>query len=130
MVEVKGAKSLVAACVYPVDEGMEVFTNTQGLHARKTTLELILSTHKQDCLSCVRSGNCELQQLCQDYGVDDETAYDGDKPTSRGRHAVHMVRDNSKCILCRRCVAACAKWQDAGSSAQRARLRHPHRLRL
>ena len=73
VVEVKGAKSLVAACVYPVNEGMEVFTNTPKVQAaRKTNLELMLSTHNQDCLTCVRSGNCELQQLCREYGVDDQ----------------------------------------------------------
>ena len=67
MVEVKGARSLVTACVYPVNEGMEVFTNTEKVRSsRKITLELILSTHDRKCLSCVRSGNCELQQLCKE----------------------------------------------------------------
>ncbi len=109
MVEVKGARSLVTACVYPVNEGMEIFTNTERVrHSRKTTLELILSTHDKKCLSCVRSGNCELQKLCKDYGVDDPEAFAGetvryDLDTS----AAHMIRDNNKCILCRRCVAAC-----------------------
>ena len=70
VVEVKGARSLVASCVFPVNEGMEIFTNTpKVIESRKTTLELILSTHKKECLSCVRSGNCELQQLCKDYGI-------------------------------------------------------------
>ena len=70
VVEVKGAKSLVAACVYPVSEGMEVVTNSQRvIDARRTTLELILSTHNKRCLSCVRSGSCELQKLCSDYGM-------------------------------------------------------------
>ena len=116
VVEVKGAKTLVTACVYPVNEGMEVFTNTKRvLDARKTTLELILSTHKRECLSCIRSDNCELQQLCHDFKVDDEHAYDGANPTYPvDDSAVHMVRDDNKCILCRRCVAACAKWQGIG----------------
>ena len=75
VVEVKGARSLVAACVFPVNEGMEIFTNTpKVLEARKTTLKLILSDHKKECLSCVRSGSCELQQLCADYGIEDEYA--------------------------------------------------------
>ncbi|MDR1892413.1 MAG: (2Fe-2S)-binding protein, partial [Oscillospiraceae bacterium] len=66
VVEVKGARTLVTACVYPVSEGMEVFTNTKKTQkARRLTLELILSTHRRACLSCVRSGNCELQKLCQ-----------------------------------------------------------------
>ena len=64
---------LVASCVYPVSEGMEVNTNSLKVQkARKTTLELILSTHDKKCLSCVRSGNCELQKLCLDYGIEDE----------------------------------------------------------
>ena len=109
MVEVKGARSLVSACVFPVNEGMEIFTNTQKVRdSRKTTLELILSTHNRKCLSCVRSGNCELQKLCKEYGVDDEGRFDGVLPEFNFDDSMaHMVRDNSKCILCRRCVAAC-----------------------
>ena len=64
VVEVKGARSLVASCVYPVNEGMEVITNSPAvLKSRRLTLELILSTHEKKCLSCVRSGDCELQRL-------------------------------------------------------------------
>ncbi len=109
VVEVKGARSLVASCVYPVNEGMEVFTNTpKVLESRKKTLELILSTHDRKCLSCSRSGKCELQALCHDLGVDNETAYDGERKVYEiDATAPHMVRDNNKCILCRRCVAAC-----------------------
>lgn len=109
MVEVKGARSLVTACVYPVNEGMEIFTNTERVRkSRKTTLELILSTHDRKCLSCIRSGTCELQQLCKEFGVDDETRFDGANPVHEyDDSAIHMIRDNGKCILCRRCVAAC-----------------------
>lgn len=109
MVEVKGARSLVTACVYPVNEGMEIFTNTERVRkSRKTTLELILSTHDRKCLSCVRSGTCELQQLCKEFGVDDEGRFDGANPIHEyDDSAIHMIRDNGKCILCRRCVAAC-----------------------
>ncbi len=109
MVEVKGARSLVAACVFPVNEGMEIFTNSEKVrNSRKTNLELVLSTHRKECLSCVRSGNCELQKLCKDYGVDNETKYEGAYPEAQyDDSAAHMIRDNSKCILCRRCVAAC-----------------------
>ena len=107
--EVKGARSLVAACVYPIDrEGTEIFTNTPAIQKyRKTTLELILSNHDKKCLSCPRSNNCELQKLCLEYGVDEtkfsgeETKYDVDSTT------LHLVRNNNKCILCRRCSAAC-----------------------
>ncbi len=109
MVEVKGARSLVAACVFPVNEGMEIQTNSERVRkARKTTLELILSTHNRKCLSCVRSGSCELQALCLEYGVDKPERFDGASPDFAFDDSMpHMVRDNSKCVLCRRCVAAC-----------------------
>ena len=109
MVEVKGARSLVAACVFPVNEGMEIFTNTEKVrNSRKTNLELVLSTHRKECLTCVRSGDCELQKLCKEYGVEDEKKYEGVYPEFQyDDSAPHMIRDNSKCILCRRCVAAC-----------------------
>ena len=116
VVEVKGARSLVTACVYPVTEGMEVFTNTPAVQkARKGTLELILSTHNRKCLSCVRSGNCELQKLANDYNIEDEGYYDGERIEYEiDETAAHMYRDNNKCILCRRCVAVCSKNQAVG----------------
>ena len=109
VVEVKGARSLVTACVFPVNEGMEILTNSERVRkARKTTLELILSTHNRKCLSCIRSTNCELQALCLEYGVEKPERFDGAVPESSFDDSMpHMVRDNSKCILCRRCVAAC-----------------------
>ena len=110
VVEVKGARSLVAACVFPIErDGTEIFTNTKKVReSRKRTLELILSTHERKCLSCVRSQKCELQKLCLEYGVDNEGALDGFKPVYElDTSAAHMVRDNNKCVLCRRCVAAC-----------------------
>ena len=108
VVEATGARGLVTACVYPAAEGMEIQTNTAKVQkARKTTLELILSTHEKKCLSCSRSTNCELQKLCLEYGVD-EGAFDGYKPEYElDLSTPHLVRDNNKCILCRRCVAAC-----------------------
>ncbi len=116
VVEVKGARSLVAACVFPVNEGMEIFTNTpKVIESRKTTLKLILSNHKRECLSCVRSGNCELQKLCHDYGIENEYAFEGVKSSyAIDDSAAHMYRDNEKCILCRRCVAVCEKNQGCG----------------
>ena len=116
VVEVKGARTLVTACVYPINEGMEVWTNTpKVIESRKKTLQLLLSNHRKECLSCVRSGNCELQQLCRDLGVTDEHKYDGEMLQSEiDTSAAHMIRDNSKCILCRRCVAVCEKVQGIG----------------
>ena len=110
VVEVKGAKSLVPACVYPIAEGMEVRTNTEKVQAaRRTNLKLILSIHNQTCLTCNRSGLCELQRLCREYGVDNQMAFEGEKIDYQpDTSAVHMVRDNSKCIMCRRCEAVCS----------------------
>ena len=100
---------LVTACVYPVSEGMEVVTSSPRIEkSRKTTLQMILSTHDRKCLTCVRSTNCELQKLCRDYGIEDAGKYDGLNPQyAIDSSAPHLVRDNNKCILCRRCVAAC-----------------------
>ncbi|MBE5934475.1 MAG: 4Fe-4S dicluster domain-containing protein [Lachnospiraceae bacterium] len=116
MVEVKGARTLVASCVHPISEGMEIWTNTpKVLESRRRTLQLILSNHERKCLSCVRSGNCELQQLCFELGVADEAYFDGAKQQYEiDCSAAHMVRDNNKCILCRRCVAVCDKVQGVG----------------
>ncbi|MCI7805408.1 MAG: NADH-dependent [FeFe] hydrogenase, group A6 [Oscillospiraceae bacterium] len=107
---------IAASCVYPVSEGMEVLTNSpKVIESRKKTLQLILSNHDRKCLSCVRSGNCELQKLAKDMGVDDETAYDGEKTVYEiDNSAAHMYRDNNKCILCRRCSAVCEKVQGIG----------------
>lgn len=116
VVEVKGARSLVTACVYPVNEGMEITTNSKKVFdARRTNLELLLSTHKKECLSCDRNGTCELQKLCKDMGVEREDYFQGEKMSYEiDDSAAHMYRDDEKCILCRRCVAACAKWQGIG----------------
>ena len=115
LVEVKGARAFAAACVYPVTEGMEVFTNTPAIRrSRKATLELLLSNHRKDCLSCARSTDCELQALCREYGVDEHKFGDHMLKPDVDDSAVHLIRDNSKCILCRRCVAVCEKNQYVG----------------
>lgn len=116
LVEIKGARSFAAACVQPVGEGMEISTNSPAImRSRKNTLELLLSAHNKKCLSCARSGDCELQTLCREYGIDDDNKYMGANEQYKiDDSAPHMYRDNSKCILCRRCVAACAKVQGIG----------------
>ena len=120
--EVKGARSLVAACVYPVSEGMEVFTNTKKvMDSRKTTVELILSDHDQDCLSCARNNNCELQRLALELGCDGHK-YSGTKNKyQKDTSSSCIVRDNNKCVLCRRCVAACAQYQSIAVIGANAR---------
>ena len=127
VVEVKGARSLVAACVYPVNEGMEVFTNTEKVRkSRKTTLELLLSDHKKECLSCVRSTNCELQKLSYEYGCD-ENRFKGEKAKyEEDTSTSYLVRDNEKCILCRRCVAVCKSVQQVAVIAPARRGFHTH----
>lgn len=112
MVEAKNRRGLLAACVYPAEEGLEVFTNTPTvIKSRKTTLELLLSTHHKKCLSCVRNNNCELQRLAAEYGVD-EDRFTSEEPIYEIDDASpYIVRDNNKCIQCMRCVAACKNVQ-------------------
>lgn len=119
VVEMTGARSLVASCVYPIskfDEGKNILTHSPAvLESRKMTLQLLLSNHNKKCLSCDRSGNCELQALCRELGVDDENVFDGAvNEYEIDTSSKHMYRDNNKCINCRRCVAACEKTQGIG----------------
>lgn len=113
VVEIKGRKGLVASCIHPAEEGMEVLTNTPKVRAsRKTTIELILSSHNKKCLSCVRSNNCELQKLAFDYGVDEDRFKGEDEICPIDDTSPYIVRDNNKCIQCMRCVAACKNLQE------------------
>ena len=114
-VEVEGAKTLCAACVYPVRDGMAIKTNSQrALDARRRVVELIVSNHSKDCLSCIRNTNCELQRLCQELGVR-EDAFAGEKsePTF-DTVSPGIVRNTSKCVLCGRCVETCTIVQGLG----------------
>lgn len=122
VVEVKGKPGLVASCVYPVEEGMEVFTNTAAVrNSRKTTIELILSTHHKKCLSCVRGNNCELQKLAFDYGVDEDRFAQEEIKYDIDDSSPYLIRDNNKCILCRRCTAACENVQGISAIGEIAR---------
>ena len=115
LVEVTGARGLVTSCVYPVNEGMEIKTNTpKVLAARKTNLELVLSNHERKCLSCVRSTNCELQKLANEYGCEEGHFEGASVHYEKDESTAFLVRDNDKCILCRRCVAACKNMQGIG----------------
>ena len=108
LVEVVGGRSLAASCVNPVTDGMVVKTNSKRVRdTRKSTLEMILSDHNKDCLSCIRNGNCELQDMCELYGIR-EYNFEGEKsPSVYDDASDSIVRDTSKCIQCGRCVAAC-----------------------
>jgi NADP-reducing hydrogenase subunit HndD len=111
-----GARAFGAACVLPVSNGMNVKTNTPKLRdARKVNLELLLSNHDKKCLSCTRNQKCELQQMCIDLGVDDENRFAGKiNEYDIDDLSPSIVRNNNKCILCRRCVAACINTQAVG----------------
>ncbi len=111
-----GARALAAACVMPVSEGMVVKTNTPAVRAaRKSVLELILSNHKRECLSCVRSQNCELQKLSKELGVDENRFAGANIEYPLDNFSPSIVRDPNKCILCRRCLAACRQVQQIGA---------------
>ena len=115
LVEIKGGRALQAACVYPVAEGIEVFTNTPKVRsARKAVLELLLSNHDRKCLTCTRNQKCELQALADDLGVGD-IPYLGERCEYEiDDLSPSIVRDNNKCILCRRCVNVCHNIQAVG----------------
>ncbi len=116
VVEVEGARTLVASCATPVSEGMKVYTNSKRVRdARKTVVELLLSEHNGECKTCDRNNDCELQSLAYQMGIEEigligETARQHiDKTTPA------LIRDNGKCIKCRRCVAACNEIQSVGA---------------
>ena len=111
-----GARALQAACVLPATEGMVVKTNTPKLRQyRRTLLEMLLSIHDRKCLTCSRNNNCELQDLCRDLGVENENAFAGSVNEYEIDDASPcVVRNNNKCVLCRRCVAACHAQQNVG----------------
>ena len=119
VVEIKGRRGLTAACTYPVEEGLEVLTNTATVRAsRKTTIELILSTHHKKCLSCVRGNHCELQKLAYDYGIDEDHFKDEEPQYEIDDSTPYVVRDNNKCIQCLRCVSTCNNVQGIGAIGQ------------
>lgn len=112
VVEVDGQRNLVPSCAYPVAEGMKVATHSpRVLRARKTIVELLLANHPDDCLYCVRNGNCELQKLAEGLGVR-ERRYTGERNEHRiDTSSPSITRDPAKCILCGRCVRVCEEVQ-------------------
>ncbi len=116
IVEVEGRRGFATSCIQKVEEGMVVKTNSKDVsEAREVVLDLILSNHHKDCLTCVRNGNCELQKLAQRYNKQD-ILYSGELC----EHEIDcgspsIVRDFNKCVLCRRCVATCKKVQKIGA---------------
>jgi len=112
VVEVEGMRNLVPSCAYPVEEGMSISTHSpRVVRARKTVVELLLADHPDDCLYCVRNGDCRLQELAAELGVR-ERRYVGAKKDSRlDMSSASIVRDPSKCILCGKCVRVCEEVQ-------------------
>jgi len=115
LVEVKGARSLQAACVLPAAEGMEVKTSSKAVReARTTVLKLILARHERECLTCSRNLNCELQKMAEEAGID-AVDYEGEKIEYKVDMASpSIVRDQNKCILCGRCISICKNIQGTG----------------
>lgn len=113
LVEIEGRRALTPSCNTIAEEGMIVRTNTDKVQdARRVVLDLILSTHNRDCLTCVRNGNCELQELCKKFGITD-IEFEGEKVKEKiDDLSPSIVRDASKCIMCKRCVAACKNIQN------------------
>lgn len=112
IVEIEGRRGFVPSCITMAEDQMVVRTDTPELNqSRRIMLDLILSTHNRDCLTCVRNGNCELQALAEKFGITN-IEYEGEKvkPTI-DELSPSIVRDNSKCIMCKRCVAACKNIQ-------------------
>lgn len=122
LVEIKGARALAAACVMPINEGMEIYTNTDKVRkARKFVVELILADHDRACLTCPRNGKCELQALAEELGIDDIKYEMPKKNLPLDLASPSIVRDPNKCILCKRCVAACNEVQQIGAIGIRNR---------
>ncbi len=115
VVEVKGRRNLAPACATDCMEGMEVFTHSaRVVNARRTVVELILSDHPADCLTCAKSGECELQSLAQYLGIRD-IPFKGEQSHYRADFSPSIVRDMDKCIMCRRCETMCNKFQTVGA---------------
>ena len=116
IVEVEGRRGFATSCIEKVQEGMVVHTNTPNVQeARRVVLDLIISNHKVDCLTCTRSGNCELQTLARKFNVLD-IEFKGEMVEHKiDDLSPSIVRDFDKCILCRRCVATCKKVQGIGA---------------
>ena len=116
IVEVEGARGFLPSCIQKVSEGMVVHTNTPALtEARRVVLDLIISNHKVECLTCIRNGNCELQELAKKFNIT-KLEFPGEmKEEKIDDLSPSIVRDSSKCVLCRRCIAACKNVQKIGA---------------
>ncbi len=112
MVEVEGLPNLAASCVYPVREGIVIHTHSERTRqARKVVLELLLTDHPLDCMTCEKNGDCTLQDLAYELGVKESRFGRGEKKLPLDESNPFIVRDLSKCVLCGRCVEMCNEIQ-------------------
>ncbi|MFO7636239.1 MAG: NADH-dependent [FeFe] hydrogenase, group A6 [Clostridia bacterium] len=136
LVEIKGIKGLQASCVYPVSEGLVVTTNSENIRqARRTTLELILSNHNRSCLTCIRNLKCELQALAEKFNIRD-LPFEGEQNVYPIESlSPSIIRDNNKCILCRRCINVCKNIQqvsviDTTNRGFKSAIHSPFKMKL
>jgi iron-only hydrogenase group A len=116
VVEVEGMNGLIPSCSYPVREGMKIQTNSpKAIQARKTIVELLLANHPDDCLYCVRNKDCQLQDLAEEYGVRERRLSAKKAEYTIDRTSPSLVRDQSKCILCGKCVRVCEEIQNVSA---------------
>jgi len=116
VVEVEGMNGLIPSCSYPVSEGMKIQTNSpKAIQARKTIVELLLANHPDDCLYCVRNKDCQLQDLAEEYGVRERRLSAEKAEYTIDRTSPSIVRDQSKCILCGKCVRVCEEIQNVSA---------------
>jgi len=115
-VELEGSEKLIASCVYPVSEGLKILTHSpRVLKARKALIELLVANHNLECLVCRRNGNCQLQSLCEEYGIFEDRYKGRKRPDYMDSSSEAYVKDHGKCILCGRCVKVCEELQDVNA---------------
>lgn len=121
LVEVKGARGLVASCAAPVSEGMEVtISSPKAMEARRTSVELLLSNHQKNCLQCDKNGKCELLEVARIVGARDGMFVGTQTPATLDEVAPGIIRNTGKCILCGRCIEACKRIQGIGNKSRAA----------
>ena len=123
VVEVKGKRALMPSCATPVSPGMEVITNSaRVLRARRTVVELLISDHPKACLTCLKNGDCELQEVAARLDIDDVRITGKSQSTYKLDNTYTLVRDMNKCIMCRRCETMCNEVQKVGAFRRWPRL--------
>ena len=129
LVEVKGARGLVASCVYPISEGMEIsISSPKAVAARRVSVELLLSNHNRNCQECDKNGKCELLHVAKITGAKEDRYVGAQTPVTKDFLTPTIVRDTSKCVLCGRCVARCKTLTASVSWALKTEVSRPSSL--